>query len=231
MTVIIAGVIAVDLSTAARTRAEIRRSGIVLAIFTGIMTAGYHLVVRGAMAYGDPPDPFEYLLAMHLFLVFFVARRVLLVSRRRRRILEEWHANRPGVLIVGVCVPLAYFFIIVALKSGNVTHIAAARNVGIVFSAAAGWLFLKERVTRLRAFGALWHRIGNRRTGHGPLMQPAPDAGPAPGFKRPERRVVKRRSGDFMDPPDFGDSLAGCVRSQRRQAFQDDRSPEILYSG
>jgi drug/metabolite transporter (DMT)-like permease len=158
--IVISGVLAVSFSTAAHTRSGLKRSGILIAIFTGMMIAGYHLVDRAAMSHADAPDPIEYLFAMHLFLVFFVALWVFIVGCRWRHITDEWHANRRSVLIVGFCVPLAYLFIIVALKMGNVTHVAAARNVGIVFSTAVGWLFLKETVTRLRAVGALFIALG-----------------------------------------------------------------------
>ena len=158
--VVISGVLAVSFSAAAHTRAGLKRSGILIAIFTGMMIAGYHLVDRAAMSHADTPDPIEYLFAMHLFLVLFVALWVVFVGCRWRHISDEWHANRRSVLIVGFCVPFAYLFIIVALKMGNVTHVAAARNVGIVFSTAVGWLFLKESVTCLRAVGALLIALG-----------------------------------------------------------------------
>jgi drug/metabolite transporter (DMT)-like permease len=55
--------------------------------------------------------------------------------------------NRLGVLIVGICIPAAYFLIVLTLRYGNVTHVTAGRNIGIVLSTLVGLLFLKERVS------------------------------------------------------------------------------------
>ena len=64
------------------------------------------------------------------------------------------------VLIVGFCTPLAYFLIILALRYGNVTHVAAGRNIGIVISILVGRLFLKEIVGRYRIIGAVLITLG-----------------------------------------------------------------------
>ena len=69
--------------------------------------------------------------------------------------MNEWPANRKGVLIVGIGVPLAYLLIVLALRHGNVTHITAGRNVGIVISTLVGGLFLAETVSWRRAVGAV----------------------------------------------------------------------------
>lgn len=153
--VIIMGVGTVCISTAIHSGTGLKGAGILLAISTGLMIAGYHLVDRGAMAHPDTPHPLEYLFAMHLFLAFFVTIWVVFISGRRRQIINEWYSNRRGIIIVGLCVPMAYFFIIIALKYSNVTYVAAARNVGILFSTIVGWLFLKEHITPLRAAGSI----------------------------------------------------------------------------
>ena len=52
-------------------------------------------------------------------------------------------------------VQFAYFLILLALRQGNATMIAAARNVGIPISLLAGLLLLRERIGGMRLFGAL----------------------------------------------------------------------------
>jgi drug/metabolite transporter (DMT)-like permease len=151
---IILGVATVSLSAAIHSRTGLKGNGILLAVFTGLMIAGYHLVDRGAMAHPDTPHPLEYLFAMHWFMAFFVAIRVIIISGRRH-IIHEWYSNRRAILIVGGCVPAAYYLIILALRHGNVTHVTAARNVGILFSTVVGWLFLNEHISRLRAAGSI----------------------------------------------------------------------------
>ncbi|MFZ0611740.1 MAG: EamA family transporter [Desulfobacterales bacterium] len=158
--VIIIGVGAVSISVFLRNRTGQQDEGILPAVATGLMIAGYHLVDRGAMLHLDPPHPIEYLFAIHLFLMVFVAIWVIFLGGRSRRIINEWHTNRRGIIIVGVCVPLSYFLIIIALKYGNVTLITATRNVGILFSTVVGWLFLKEPISRLRITGSIIIAIG-----------------------------------------------------------------------
>jgi drug/metabolite transporter (DMT)-like permease len=107
------------------------------------------------MMAAQPPSPLAYLLVMHAFLAFFISAYVLLVSPNEHPLALEWHTNRRGVLIVGACTPLTYLLIMVALQFGNVTHVAAGRNVGILFSTLAGGLILKERISPARAAGVL----------------------------------------------------------------------------
>lgn len=151
---IVAGVLGLSYS-ARNTSGRAAGLGVLLSLGTGCMIAGYHLVDRKAMSMAAAPSPLEYLFLMHLFLVFFITAWVCLAPKARRTIFSEWRSNRPGVLIVGFCTPLAYFLIILALRYGNVTYIAAGRNIGIFISVIVGVLFLKERVTRPRFAGAL----------------------------------------------------------------------------
>jgi drug/metabolite transporter (DMT)-like permease len=74
--------------------------------------------------------------------------------------LTEWTTNRLGVLIVGICIPAAYFLIVLALRYGNVTYVTAGRNIGIVLSTLVGVLFLKERVSWGRFVGSLFILAG-----------------------------------------------------------------------
>ena len=104
----------------------------------------------------DPPNPQEYIFLMHLFLAGFITAWIPFGLRTWQEISMEWKRNRMGVFIVGLCTPLAYFLIITALRYGNVTYIAAGRNIGIFISTVVGYLFLKEKVTRTRFIGALF---------------------------------------------------------------------------
>lgn len=134
--------------------------GILLSLATGCMIAGYHLIDRRAMIMANPPGVFEYLFLMHLFLVGFITAWVYWGLGRRADIFVEWRTNRTGVLIVGSCTPLAYFLIILALRYGNVTYIAAGRNIGIFFSTIVGALFLKEKMAPARFIGAVLIALG-----------------------------------------------------------------------
>lgn len=153
--VICAGVASVSYSARTTGKNYNAWPGICFAIATGCMIAGYHLVDRKAMCMPHPPNPLEYLFLMHFFLGAFITAFVTLGLKPGKKIPVEWTCNRKGVLIVGFCTPLAYFLIILALRYGNVTHVAAGRNIGIVISILVGGLFLKETVHRSRIIGAL----------------------------------------------------------------------------
>jgi drug/metabolite transporter (DMT)-like permease len=129
------------------------RRGIGLALLTGGLIAGYHVVDRGAMTLARPPSVIEYYFLMHSTLLAVLTLWVLARASARRRMLSEWWSNRGAVLAVGVLSIGAYMLIMVALRYGNVTLVAASRNIGIVISTAVGALFLKERVCVLRGAG------------------------------------------------------------------------------
>ena len=154
--VIVFGVVSISYSAQNSSTRGTVMSGIFLSLATGCMIAGYHLVDRRAMIMSDPPNPQEYIFLMHLFLAGFITAWIPFGLRTWQEISMEWKRNRMGVFIVGLCTPLAYFLIITALRYGNVTYIAAGRNIGIFISTVVGYLFLKEKVTRTRFIGALF---------------------------------------------------------------------------
>ena len=152
---IVAGVAGVSLSSRDPVKSGLGGSGILFSIGTGGMIAGYHLVDRRAMSLTAPPNPLEYLFLVQLFMSAFVTLWFGLCLRQGRELLGEWTTNRLGVLIVGICIPAAYFLIVLALRRGNVTYVTAGRNIGIVLSTLVGLIFLKERVGSGRLVGSL----------------------------------------------------------------------------
>jgi drug/metabolite transporter (DMT)-like permease len=152
---VVAGVASVAVSSQAKVRHALGRAGVLLSFGTGCMIAGYHLIDRRAMSIAEAPRPLEYLFLVQLFMSAFVTLWFGVGLRRGREMLSEWTTNRAGVLIVGACIPAAYLLIVVALRYGNVTHVTAGRNIGIVLSTLVGLLFLKERVNWGRFVGSL----------------------------------------------------------------------------
>jgi len=152
--VVVAGVAGVSFSAKIAANPGHSLKGVGLALATGCMIAGYHLVDRRAMTLAPRPNPLEYLFLMHCFLALTVSAWIVVSRSRRKRALNEWPVNKRGIFIVGFGSTLGYFLIMLALRLGNVTHITAGRNVGIVISTAVGALFLKERVGWKRALGA-----------------------------------------------------------------------------
>jgi drug/metabolite transporter (DMT)-like permease len=157
---IFTGVAAVSYSARTTAKQYNAWSGICLAVATGCMIAGYHLVDRKAMRMVCPPNPAEYLFLMHFFLTAFITVFVALGLKHGKKMLSEWSHNRNSVLAVSLCTPLAYFLIILALRYGNVTHVTASRNIGILISILVGGLFLKENFRPLKIIGALMIATG-----------------------------------------------------------------------
>ena len=153
---IVAGVGCVGWSAlqAAADRQAARR-GVFLSMVTGVLIAGYHLVDREAMTLHPTPAPLEYFALMHLSLMTFIGIWIGSHSSRRRRAFREWHGNQRAILLVGILSVVAYALIIAALAHGNVTLVAATRNIGIVLSILVGALALRERVSSARLAGAL----------------------------------------------------------------------------
>lgn len=161
VTLIVLGVMGVAGSAVVRSRDRgAARRGIGLALLTGCLIAGYHVVDRRAMTLTPAPSLIEYYFLMHATLLAGLTLWVLLRVSPRRRIWSEWHGNRSAVLAVGIMSVAAYMLIMAALRHGNVTLVAATRNIGIVISIVIGALLLKERICVLRATGAVSIVVG-----------------------------------------------------------------------
>ncbi len=134
--------------------------GILLALATGCLIACYHLVDRRVMSMPDRPGTVEYLFLIHLFMAVFVSPWVWLVRGRRRALVGYLRQDRKIILVGAVSVVLAYGLIVAAFRVGNVTHITAGRNIGILISTFVGGLFLKEPVGWKRLTGASLIALG-----------------------------------------------------------------------
>jgi drug/metabolite transporter (DMT)-like permease len=128
--------------------------GMLFAVATGAMIAGYHVVDRRAMTLAAKPDSLEFMFLKHVFIVLFLAAFLWLRGNGvRQRLAGEWRRSPLTVLAVGVMTPLAYFLILLALTRGNVTYVSAGRNIGIVLSTLVGKLLLGETVRGWRWLG------------------------------------------------------------------------------
>lgn len=130
-------------------------NGLVLAVLTGLAVAGYHMFDRAAVTQSPAPAAVEYLLLMHVFMLFFVTVWLLPKPGIGRRLLREWQRHWCADLLIGATSLVAYLLIVVAFRHGHVTLVTAGRNLGIVMSLAAGALFLREKISWTQAAGAL----------------------------------------------------------------------------
>ena len=130
--------------------------GLRYGLLTGVFIATYTLFdAWGVKRVGVPP------------LVFYwggeVCRVVLLapfVARERVAISQLWREHRVRVLGVALLSPLSYILILIALRTGQVGHIAPARELSILLGAYLGGRVLGEAEGRRRLFASVAFAAG-----------------------------------------------------------------------
>jgi drug/metabolite transporter (DMT)-like permease len=80
---------------------------------------------------------------------------VLIASGAAERIRPALRAEWPRYLLGGVCSTLAYSMVLAGARLAPVGYVAALRESSVVLGAAAGWLFLHERLGRARLASAV----------------------------------------------------------------------------
>jgi drug/metabolite transporter (DMT)-like permease len=80
---------------------------------------------------------------------------VLIASGSASRIGPALRAEWPRYLVGGVCSTLAYSMVLAGARLAPVGYVAALRESSVVLGAAAGWLFLHERLGRARLASAV----------------------------------------------------------------------------
>ena len=130
-----------------------RRLGVAYGLLTGVFIAGYTLWDKQAVS-GLALSPLLYYWAALAVQTLLLAPVAL---RRRDEVRAAWRAYRPEVLGVAVLSPLSYLLVLTALVFAPVSHVAPAREVGILIGTALGGGLLKEGSSqrRLLAAGAI----------------------------------------------------------------------------
>jgi drug/metabolite transporter (DMT)-like permease len=128
-----------------------RRLGIAFGILTGAVIAGYTLWdAHSVTALAVPP------------LIYFGAATLLqstlllpMALRFRPQVARIWHDHKVEAMIIGIASPVAYLFVLFALRRAPVSLVAPAREVSIVFGGLIGWLVLREPNPARRLAGAV----------------------------------------------------------------------------
>jgi len=149
---IVVGTVAVGF-TNRDVRGVLSLRGIMLSMVTAASTTGYTLADRKVMTLPGAPAAMDYLFVSYA--VYMLWRRPGLAGAR-----EEYRRSPRDAVLVSVLTPLAYGCVVAALGMGNVVLISAVRNVGILLSALAGFLLLRERASACRVSGVLMVSLG-----------------------------------------------------------------------
>jgi drug/metabolite transporter (DMT)-like permease len=126
------------------------RRALALAVFTGLMTAGYSLVNKLGVTLVPVP-----LYAFLVFVINVTLIHVALALRGRRPWLLRRDLPWARTLTVGVLMMAAYLGVLLAMTQAPVAYVVAAREVSIPLAATLGWLVLGESNSRSRLAGAV----------------------------------------------------------------------------
>lgn len=135
----------ISLSRDAHRRVDDRKA-ILLALCIGASIVAYSLVDKIGVGY---IHPVVYIWSM--FLIAGIALTPLLIRRYRGVFGKEAQQNIGYALIIGIGSVGTYLMILFAFTKGSVGYIVAVREFAVVLGVLAGVIFLKERLTPMKA--------------------------------------------------------------------------------
>jgi len=131
-------------------------SGIAYALMTGLCIALYTLVDKQGVSY---VSPFLYL---HLTTCGVTAGMLPYVLRAHgaAAIGREWRSGPWAIAVAAGLVFLAYGLVLTAMRLTDVSYVAPAREIGLLFALLLGAIVLREVITAGRLVGATMIVVG-----------------------------------------------------------------------
>ena len=129
----------------------LRDGGVVYALLTGLIITAYTLVDKQGVAH---VQPFLYIYLQTIGAGIGLAPYILL-QYRWTPVRREWQQNFWPIIVAGILAFTAYGMILTAFSISQVSYVAPAREVGIVFGVLLGMVVLKEQSGRGRLLGAV----------------------------------------------------------------------------
>jgi drug/metabolite transporter (DMT)-like permease len=120
------------------------------ALVTGGLIATYSLWDKNALDELSPVVLNQFAMTGHALITTGVAFR-----RNPEDVRWEWRARPGSIIAAGVLIQLAYLLVLAALETSRVSYIAPSREVGIVFGAVLGVVFLGEGFGLWRIWASL----------------------------------------------------------------------------
>ena len=126
------------------------RAGIGYALLTGLCIAMYTLIDKQGVAY---INPFLYLYLMTCGVAVGMMPYIMR-NHGFSAVVSEWRAGYRPVIAASLLLFLAYGLVLTAMRIADVSYVAPAREVGLLFALVLGAVVLKEVVTPGRVVGA-----------------------------------------------------------------------------
>ena len=126
------------------------RAGIGYALLTGLCIAMYTLIDKQGVAY---INPFLYLYLMTCGVAVGMMPYIMR-NHGISAVVSEWRAGYRPVIAASLLLFLAYGLVLTAMRIADVSYVAPAREVGLLFALVLGAVVLKEVVTPGRVAGA-----------------------------------------------------------------------------
>ena len=134
----------------------LRSRGSMYAILTGLIIAAYSTWDKVGITY---VHPLLYMYSISVGVTLMLAPyQIRTYGIRAMR--EEWNRHSISITLGSLLVFAAYSLVLIALKTSQVSYIAPAREVGLVFGLLLGALVLKEKIDKKRAIGSVTIVIG-----------------------------------------------------------------------
>jgi drug/metabolite transporter (DMT)-like permease len=120
------------------------------ALLTGGLIAIYSLWDKNALDELSPVVLNQFAMTGHAVITTAVA-----LSLSSSHVRAEWRARPGSIVLAGIFIQLAYLLVLAALETSRVSYIGPAREIGIVFGALLGVVFLGEGFGLWRVWASL----------------------------------------------------------------------------
>jgi drug/metabolite transporter (DMT)-like permease len=95
-----------------------------------------------------------------MFVISLLLLTPYVLIKERKGLKLEWQTNKGPILVNGFLVLFTYMLILFAMQISNVSYVAVAREVSIVFSALFGIIWLGESHRQQRLIGSILIALG-----------------------------------------------------------------------
>jgi drug/metabolite transporter (DMT)-like permease len=120
------------------------------AVLTGLLIAAYSIWDKNALDQLSPVVLNQFAMTGHALITTAAAATLTAGAIR-----SEWTVRPWSIVAAGILIQLAYLLVLAALETSRVSYVAPSREIGIVFGATLGVVFLGEGFGLWRIWASL----------------------------------------------------------------------------